>query len=252
MKNKYKTIIRYIIKKSEFLTLLNVYRLKRLNQINNIKFKKMDRTETFEYIYKNHSWGGKGYYSGVGSYETAYIEPYCKLLRDFIKEHNITQICDLGCGDFQVAARWVTEEFHYEGVDIVKEMIDSHNIMYGSDRVHFSCLDIVDDPLPEASLCVIRQVLQHLSNEEIMKILTKLKQYQFVIVTEHVVNKTYASSYNMEKMHGSHTRVSLKSGVYLDEEPFHLKISLLMSTPYCSNASRHEEINTYLLCNENK
>lgn len=193
----------------------------------------------------------EGYYSGAGSYEITYIEPYCKLLREFIKEHKIDSICDLGCGDFQVAANWITDEFHYEGVDIVKEMIDSHNVKYGSNKIHFSCLDIVEDPLPEASLCVIRQVLQHLSNEEIKRILIKLQQYKYVIITEHVVNKIYAKSYNIDKMHGSHTRVSLKSGVYLDEEPFHLKISLLMSVPYCSNASKHEEINTYLLCNEN-
>lgn len=68
-----------------------------------------------------------------------------------------------------MAAKWVTEEFHYEGGDIVKEMFDSHNMICGSDRIHFLLFGIVDDPLPEASLCIIRQVLQHLGNAEIMK-----------------------------------------------------------------------------------
>lgn len=58
MEKNLKRIIRQAIKKSEFLTFLNAYRLKKISQINNIKYRKMNRKETFEYIYQKHKWGG--------------------------------------------------------------------------------------------------------------------------------------------------------------------------------------------------
>lgn len=188
------------------------------------------------------------FYSGPGSYERNYVEPYCKLLRQFILENDIISVCDLGCGDFNVASQWLSDGILYDGVDIVQEMIDAHNAQYGTEDIHFHCLDIVDDELPDAQLCLIRQVLQHCSNEEIACILEKTKKYEYVLITEHVTRKEFAAKYNIDKAHGSHTRVYQQSGLYFDEKPFCLDVEVLLEIPY-EGKRKNEAMVTVLIKN---
>lgn len=147
---------------------------------------------------------------------------------------------DLGCGDFKVASQWITEHIRYEGIDIVPELVNYNNEKNGRENIHFQCLDIVTDELPDGELCLVRQVLQHLSNSEISQILNKLKKYKYVIVTEHITAKEYAHKYNIDKEHGSCTRVLKQSGVYLDEAPFNMKVEKLLELPYISQGGRQE------------
>lgn len=200
-----------------------------------MKYKSMDRKKVFDYIYKENIWGkkeGEQFYSGGGSHDIAYIQPYCNLIKHFIDEYDITTICDLGCGDFYVASQYINDSILYDGIDIVDKMIKHHNEKYGNNNIHFHCMDIVEDDLPDAEVCLIRQVLQHLSNEEIKRILDKTKKYKYVIITEHIVEKEHAKKFNIDKIHGNHTRVERQSGLYFDEEPFSLNIEILQSIPY--------------------
>lgn len=203
-------------------------------------FRSKDRKETFSYIYQKNLWGGKKdtgqeqykYYSGEGSHDERYVEPYCRMIQKFISQNNISTVVDIGCGDFNVASGWLNENIIYSGIDIVQEMIDHHNERYSTENIHFYCLDAVEEDLPDAELCLVRQVLQHLSNEEVSIILEKLKKYKYVIITEHVTKKEFASKYNIDKSHGDSTRVSQGSGLYLDEAPFNYKIKTLLEIPY--------------------
>lgn len=245
---------KYIIKciqNNYILNLLNKVRM----YVKRVKaehlYGNLGRRETFTYIYKYGKWGRGGgrFFSGDGSYIGTYVDSYCETIKSFIKEKNIKSVCDLGCGDFHVASKWITEDIKYEGVDIVIDLINSHKQCFGNENIHFHCLDIVEDELPNAELCIIRQVLQHLNNEEIMKILAKIKKYKYVIVTEHVTQKEYASQYNIEKEHGSHTRVLNQSGVYIDEDPFNFKVEVLLKVPYDTTTRQHEEMDTLLIVN---
>ena len=212
------------------------------------KFRKKSRKETFSHIYAKKLWGGAGesFYSGTGSYEDCYVAPYCELIHAFISEHNIHRIVDLGCGDFQVASQWITEHVQYEGIDVVPELINYNIKKYGKENIHFQCLDIVEDKLPDGELCLIRQVLQHLSNSEILQILNKVKKYKYVIVTEHIRQKEYAHKYNVDKGHGARIRTLRQSGVYLDEAPFNVKVEKLMTLPYGSKDERQELVSVLI------
>ena len=178
--------------------------------------------------------GGNGnYYSGEGSHNEAYVTPYCNLIKEFLSSHkDIKRVTDLGCGDFNVASKWLNDEIDYIGVDIVPEMIESHQKNYGSDHVRFMCLDIVDDELPDGDLCLIRQVLQHLNNSDVAKILAKLKKYKYIIITDSRVPKDKALAFNIDMETGHHIRTGKLSGLYFDEPPFSLKIETLLSIPY--------------------
>lgn len=215
------------------------------------KNRNKDCREIFSRIYEKHDWGGKlKYYSGDGSYNRQVTEPYCDMMKKFISDNHIKSVCDLGCGDFHVASQWITDGISYTGLDVVGGMVSSLNRRFGSPGVRFLCRDITRDPLPDAELCVIRQVLQHLSNREIEKILDQVRKYPYVLVTEHVVRKRSAKQYNRDKVHGGQTRVVSGSGVYLDEAPFNLEIKTVLKIPYSGMGRKNEEMITVLLKNE--
>jgi Methyltransferase domain len=96
-------------------------------------------------------------------------------------------IADLRCGDFQVGQRITSRcDVNYVGVDIVQAMVARNQISFGNDRISFLCADLAVDRLPDADLCLIRQVLQHLSNAEIHAVLENISHYEYALISEHV------------------------------------------------------------------
>ena len=190
--------------------------------------------------------GASRYYSGEGSHNDIYVTPYCELIRTFLHDQpDVKRVLDFGCGDFNVASKFISDNIDYTGIDIVEDMIASHNKNYSSEHVHFMCLDIVDDELPDGDMCLIRQVLQHLSNSDVAKVLAKLKRYKYSLITEHVTPKAQAESFNADIHSGNHNRITLRSGLYLDEAPFCLKCEVILRVPY--DPQGKSELVTYLV-----
>jgi hypothetical protein len=194
------------------------------SKINEMRLAITSREKVFTEIYKKNVWGGcKGEYcSGYGSRDENIVAAYVKMIALKIRENKITNasFIDLGCGDFYVGARLLQCCNKYLGVDVVKFLIDNNSRIYGNEKVSFKVLDIVNDNLPEGDVCLIRQVLQHLSNAEIVKILPKLKIYKFVFITEHYPIDTKEIVPNIDTVHGGGIRATNNSGVYLSSPPF--------------------------------
>ena len=186
--------------------------------------------EIFSRIYENHHWGGpgEGYYSGHGSDE-ALARPYAEAVRNFICAKGIRSVIDLGCGDFRVGSLLQLDRVSYVGVDVVPKLIARNQAKYAREGVSFTCLNIVDDSLPQAELCLIRQVFQHLSNAQILSVLGKLHQYRFVIVTEHYpAPEVKGVVANKDKATDGETRIVDGSAVFLDLPPFNVKAGRLL------------------------
>ena len=209
--------------------------------------------EVFTRIYRDNEWHGAAgeFDSGYGS-QSDIAAPYCAAVREFIAERGIKSVLDLGCGDFRVGAGLQTAGAQYVGVDIVEELVAQNQARYGNENVSFRCLDLIADELPDADICLVRQVLQHLSNAQIASVLTKLKKYRYVLITEHYPAPHLAIAPNLDKPHGSDTRTFDNSGVYLDAPPFNLDgLSLfleVMATKWL--VAPEERIVTFLLENE--
>lgn len=170
--------------------------------------------------------------SGSGSTNEKIVTPYIKRVREWLHSVNSNSkvIVDLGCGDFRVGQQYADMALRYIGVDIVKDLVIYNRTIYGNERVEFHHLNIIEEELPDGDICFIRQVLQHLSNNQITAILPKPKKYQWVIVTEHQPTGECPHP-NLDKPHGGDIRVFRNSGVYLDRPPFSIprqKISLLL------------------------
>jgi len=142
---------------------------------------------------------------------------------------------DLGCGDFGVGSRLLAPDLRYTTIDIVPDLVEYNRKRFAGMSVEFKCLNIIDDELPKGDLCLVRQVLQHLSNAEILRILNKLRAYRFAIVTEHVYSGPGWHP-NVDKPHGPGTRIPARSGVFLDAPPFYCDAETLMELPVTTNS----------------
>ena len=144
-------------------------------------------------------------------------------------ETGVRSVVDLGCGDFEIGRRLAGACDRYIGVDVVPELIDRNSRLYGTSHTSFICADISREPLPDAELCLARQVFQHMSNDEIGTVLREARKYRHLIVTEH--HPVTPVAFNKDKIHGFGTRVETGSGVYLDKAPFNVRrIQLLLET----------------------
>ncbi len=201
--------------------------------------------ETFSRIYRSKAWGSrfdKPFCSGEGSSREDLIGPYCDSVRAFIQTKNIRHIVDLGCGDFEVGSRLTASDLRYTAIDIVPDLVEYNRKRFADMKVEFKCLNIIAAELPTGDLCLVRQVLQHLSNAEILRILDKLRAYKFAIVTEHV----YAGPGwrpNVDKPHGPGTRIPTQSGVFLDAPPFCCDAQILVELP----VTTHEVLRTLVI-----
>jgi hypothetical protein len=93
-----------------------------------------------------------------------------------------------------------------------------------------TCNAAESDP-PGADLVTIRQVLQHLSNADIARILERIRRlYRAAIITESLPTRPLAP--NLDIRHGIAVRIPLGSGVYVDEPPFSLTVSQASDSPY--------------------
>ena len=178
-----------------------------------------------EQVYDQKLWGGKetDFYSGTGSYELALVNPYIDALTLFFQ--SLPQppvVCDLGCGDFNVGQHLVKHTKKYVAVDIVPALIARNKEKFKQENLEFRCLDIAKDKLPKADCALIRQVLQHLSNQEVLYILNQLKSFKYVILTEHVPLGHFNP--NQDIISGQGTRLKKQSGISLLAPPFNFKV----------------------------
>ena len=101
--------------------------------------------------------------------------------------------------------------------------------------------------LPDAELCLVRQVFQHLSNDQIRSIIDKLRKYKYVIVTEHYPAPDRLRVPNLDKPHGADIRLYDSSAVYLDQPPFNASVDLLLEVPADPVVCIGETIRSFLL-----
>ncbi|MEN1678936.1 MAG: class I SAM-dependent methyltransferase [Planctomycetota bacterium] len=194
--------------------------------------------EVFERIYANKKWGESGaYFSGEGSGDQTILDAYCDAVTAYVEREGLrgASAVDLGCGDYSVGGRLRELFGSYTGVDIVPALVNHLNAEHADEQTRFVHKNLIeDDDLPSGDIAFLRQVLQHLSNDQIMAIGEKLARYNHVILTEHFPTDRYAKAKNLDKPHGGDIRLFRGSGVYLDAPPFDalgLELELLAEVP---------------------
>ncbi|SOS47008.1 SAM-dependent methyltransferase [Tenacibaculum dicentrarchi] len=176
-------------------------------------------------VYEMNLWGSNNtaFYSGEGSHEIEIVTPYLLAVSSFLSsfEKPLT-VCDLGCGDFNIGKELVKHTKQYIAVDIVPELITYNTEKFKIPNLTFQTLDIAKDILPTADCVILRQVLQHLSNDEVQKVVTKLADFKYVILTEHLPSVEFIP--NKDIISGQGIRLKKKSGLNILKAPFNFQM----------------------------
>ncbi len=195
-------------------------------------FENLPPKEAFEKIYADGIWGASGdpndpYFSGSGSHTGETLATYVRALETFLASFpQKPDVVDLGCGDFAVGSRIRPLCGRYIACDVVEPLIERNRSRFASLDVDFRVLDITADPLPQGEVAFLRQVLQHLSNKQILAAIAKLPAaYRYLVLTEHLP-ASGAFEPNLDKPVGPQTRIDnggRPSGVVLTEPPFNFR-----------------------------
>jgi len=191
------------------------------------EFSGMPASAVFSSVYASDVWGTGGsgdFYSGSGSHSPEVVDLYVEAVGRFLAAMpGKPAVVDLGCGDFNVGRELRDQCARYVACDVVPDLIKRNQDAFAALDVEFLCLDMADDPLPDGEVVFIRQVLQHLDNARISKLVKKLSMYKFLVLTEHLpAAATFRP--NVDKQIGAGTRLGLSSGIVLTAPPFNLQV----------------------------
>jgi hypothetical protein len=197
--------------------------------------------EIFSHVYQNKLWGVASpenespFYSGPGSSDPDIVDPYVETVKRFFASlPTKMKAVDLGCGDFRVGSRILDSFDSYTACDVVPELVDFNQKYWRHLPVDFLVVDLVKGEIPTGDVLIIRQVLQHLSNEDIFKFTQLIpRDFSYLLITEHLPSKIDFIA-NRDKVSGTDIRLGSGSGVVLTQPPFNMVFkseTTLLSVP---------------------
>jgi hypothetical protein len=198
----------------------------RLAQRRDTRLEGLPVEEIFSAIYRERRWEAESnddFSSGSGSRVETVVSTYVDAVGRFLAaQPTPPSVVDLGCGDFHVGQQLRPYCGRYIACDVVPALIERNKKKFAAAQVDFRCLNIIDDDLPSGDIVFLRQVLQHLNNAQIARVVPKLSRYKFLILTEHLPAIPNFPP-NRDKPTGGGTRLPQKSGVVLTAPPFLLE-----------------------------
>jgi SAM-dependent methyltransferase len=171
---------------------------------------------SFEEIYKSNAWG---FGSGHGSLPK-YTKSYRAMLEMFIKNNNISSVVDFGCGDWQFSSLVNWQGTKYLGYDIVESVIENNKLKYEKENINFRLTPSDLSKAKAADLLIVKDVLQHLSKEDIDNFAKKvLPKYKYALIT-NCVEPT--KDLNANVLTGEFRPLDLR------QKPFNIKGSVIL------------------------
>lgn len=163
-----------------------------------------NKNSVFQEIYLSNVWG-RG--SGYGSTKRA-TKRYRKFLQNFIRDHGIKTITELGCGDFQVMRHIDLTGVSYTGYDVASIVVEQNNLNFTKSNLRFETLKTYSD-MKSGELLICKDVLQHLPMDEITAIIAQcFTNFKYVLVTNCVGNFE-DSKFNLGIDYGEFTNIRI-------------------------------------------
>jgi len=179
--------------------------------------------DIFRNIYSNNYWGNSDSRSGAGS-DLQQTNEIRRRLPELLEEFNVRSMLDIPCGDWH----WMKEmalDVDYIGADIVPELIARNQKLYGTVHCHFMTLDLTKDILPKVDLVFSRDVLVHLSSEDIFSAFRNLKDSR----SEYLLTTTFTARDANLNIPTGHWRP-----IDLQKAPFNLPEPLTLINEGCT------------------
>lgn len=130
--------------------------------------------------------------SGPGSTLEA-TKSFREGLSNIIQKYEIKSIIDCACGDWNWMKEMKNELPDYLGVDIVPELIQSHQDKYQTEKIKFIHYDIfrVNELRDQVDLIIARHVLEHHKTEKVLEFLKTIKGFaKYALITSNNIEKT--------------------------------------------------------------
>lgn len=165
--------------------------------------------DIFEQIYSSNSWKDNyGTSSGPGSAIECSKE-YLLFLQNYVKQNNIVSILDLGCGDFNLMRHFNFDNVQYLGLDVVSTAIEYNKINYSKQNVKFQEMDIFSfKSSNKFDLVILKEVLQHLSNDSITKLLTNIDYAKKLMIINDITDN------NVDCIDGGYRPINLNKSPF--------------------------------------
>lgn len=187
----------------------------------------------FTDIYKNCIWGvnaaGEGFSGGGSLLENC--RSYINLLQNVMLSFSIRTVVDAGCGDWEFSRHVDWSEVSYKGYDIVGAVIEKNRMQFSRPNIEFFQANFLKEPLPPADLLLCKHVLQHLTNQDIIEFIPKLKNYKYCLITNEIFISDVSNN-NLDILIGGGRKVDLT------KPPFNVKGTKLLT--YHIGSSVHQ------------
>ena len=143
----------------------------------------MSNKEIFSDIYRSLKWGDGSYakpLSGEGSVPEL-AAPYVEFVQRVISRFDIKSVLDCGHGDWSMWRDFRFEGIDYLGFDVADGLSEKVSATFGSENRKFLQSDFCYQELPSAGLLITKDVLQHLSNDDVQRFLGNINNQKYLI-----------------------------------------------------------------------
>lgn len=150
-------------------------------------FMRSERESVFTGIYRNKTWGigtESSPLSGSGS-NPDYARSYVNFVSTVISEFGFTSVLDVGHGDWAMWRDYKFENVEYIGVDVAQDISALCQEKFGNETRSFLQIAMSDN-LPPADLLICKDVLQHLSSQDIGVLFRKFENFEYVILCNDI------------------------------------------------------------------
>lgn len=134
----------------------------------------MSAKDIFTDIYARKAWGDG---SGGGSVHSG---PYIEHVNALIRKHRPKTILDIGCGDMVVASKLDLMGAKYIGWDAAANC-GSKPFLRAGYHIEYS-KDALTDELPQADMVLCKEVMQHLSNDDVWALVTRMVPHKVCVI----------------------------------------------------------------------
>jgi SAM-dependent methyltransferase len=130
-------------------------------------------------LYAGGGWNAQG--SGWGS-QPEYNRRYRRFLERFLVYNRVGSVVDFGCGDWAFSRLVNWHGASYLGLDCVPAVIGRNKELYERGNVRFQVQEFGDYRFPPCDLLIVKDVMQHWSNERVLQFLPFTRQTPFVLL----------------------------------------------------------------------
>lgn len=145
----------------------------------------MNIEEVFTRIYRENIWGDgspDNPRSGDGS-KPSNARQYVEYVKSMIDSLGVRSVLDIGHGDWVMWRDFKFEGLQYIGIDIAIGLSEEVERIHGTSNRIFRHTSAFESGLPKVEMVISKEVLQHLTNQEVVDLLKQLDGYRFIILS---------------------------------------------------------------------